>query len=176
MRTARSELVGVAVELRARHRRRVDDDAWVWRRRRALSASTISSRSTVSRCDASSAEASAAREREQVVDEALQADGVVEHVALGRLPVGALGVGEVDLELGADAGERAAQLVAGVGDEPALALGGVLEPGEHRVHRAGEPADLVVGRGLGHPAVQVLGADRLDLARGSPRPGAARDP
>ena len=53
-------------------------------------------------------------------------------------------------------------------------VGGVLEPAEHRVHGAGEPADLVVGRRLRHPAVEVLGPDGLDLARGSPPPGAAR--
>ena len=92
------------------------------------------------------------RDREQVVDQALHADGVGEHVALGRLPVGELGVLEVDLELGADPGERAAQLVAGVGDEPTLAIGGVLEPGEHRVHGAGEATDLVLGRRARAPA------------------------
>ena len=93
---------------------------------------------------------------------------------LGRLPVGPLGVREVHLELGADPGQRAAQLVARVGDEARLAFGGVLEPAEHRVHGAGEPADLVLGRRVGDPAVEVLGADRPPPRAGSPRPGAAR--
>ena len=105
------------------------------------------------------------RDREQVVDQPLHADGVGEHAALGRLPIGELGVLEIDLELRPDPGERAAQLVAGVGDEAALAVGGVLEPREHRVHRAGQPTDLVLARRLGHPAVEVLGPPMSSTSR-----------
>ncbi len=71
------------------------------------------------------------------------------------------------------AGERAAQLVGRVGDEPLLALGRGLDAVEHRVHRAGQACDLVVGRRLRDAALQVgaamisatCGADRLDGAQ-----------
>ena len=103
------------------------------------------------------------RDREQIVDHPLHPDGVGEDLALGRLPVGELGVLEVDLELRPDPGEGAAQLVAGVGDEAALAVGGVLEAGEHRVHRPRQATDLVLAGRLGHAPVEVLAADDLDL-------------
>ena len=156
------ELVGVAVDLRARHRAVSTVRASpVWTRR--ASARTISSRSTGERCAASSDRRVDHRDRQEVVDESLHADRVGEDLALRRLPVGELRMLEVDLELRADPGEGAAQLVAGVGDESPLTVGGVLEAGEHRVHRAGETADLVLARGLGHAPVEVLGADHLDL-------------
>ena len=104
------------------------------------------------------------REGEEVFDEPLQPHRVVEDVALGHLPVRLLRVREVDLELRADAGQRAPQLVAGVGDETALPLGGVLEPSEHGVHGARQSADLVFGAGFGDATVEVLRADLLHLA------------
>ena len=104
------------------------------------------------------------RESEEVFDEPLQPHRVVEDVALGHLPVRLLRVREVDLELRADAGQRAPQLVAGVGDETALPLGGVLEPSEHGVHGARQSADLVLGAGFGDATVEVLRADLLHLA------------
>ena len=67
-------------------------------------------------------------------------------------PVGALGVPQRDLEVGADRSERAAQLVRRVGHELPLALRRRLEAVEHRVHRAGQAPDLVVGVGLRAPA------------------------
>ena len=39
----------------------------------------------------------------------------------------------------------------------------LLEPVEHPVHGGGEPADLVAGRGLRHPPVQLRGGDRVHL-------------
>ena len=56
------------------------------------------------------------------------------------------------------------QLVAGVGDEPTLAVGGVVEAREHGVHRPRQATDLVGGRRLRNPAVQILRADGFDLA------------
>ena len=93
----------------------------------------------------------AAGELEEVVDEVLQADRLVEHAALGRGRIGELGLGEVDLELGADPRQRAAQLVRRVGDETLLAADRVLEAVEGLVHRAGEPVDLVAGARFGEP-------------------------
>ena len=63
----------------------------------------------------------------------------------------------------------------GVGDEAALLLGRRLEPAEHRVHRAREPADLSRRVRLGHPPVEAgrgdrvhPGADVLDRAQRPP--------
>ena len=50
-----------------------------------------------------------------------------------------------ELELGPQGRQRGAQLVAGVGDEDALALQRGLDPVEHRVERLPEPVDLVLG-------------------------------
>ena len=49
------------------------------------------------------------------------------------------------LQLGLDDGHGRAQLVAGVGDEVALALERAAEAIEHLVQRFAEPADLVAG-------------------------------
>ena len=59
------------------------------------------------------------------------------------LVVDGAGMRHRDLELRALRGQRAAQVVGDVGDEPALPLAGLLEPREHPVHRRREPADLV---------------------------------
>ena len=64
----------------------------------------------------------AAGELEQVVDEALHPECLVEDQPVRGERVGAIGVGEVDLELRAHAGERSSQLVGRVGDEALLAL------------------------------------------------------
>ena len=54
-----------------------------------------------------------------------------------------------ELELRAEQRERRSQLVAGIGDEVALALEGVLEPLEHLVQGLPEPLDLVPVAGTG---------------------------
>ena len=61
------------------------------------------------------------------------------------------------LEVGAQRGERRAQLVRGVGHEPALRALGRLERLEHRVERAREPRQLVVA-GVLDPAREVARA------------------
>ena len=68
-----------------------------------------------------------------------------------------LGAGALDLqqlEVGLDARQRCSQLVGGIGDELTLPLerllplgAGLVERLEHAVHRAGQLADFVVGRG-----------------------------
>ena len=77
-------------------------------------------------------------------------------------PRRAVRVGQAHLQPGADGGQRAAQLVGGVGDEAALPGRRVLQPGQHVVHRAGQAADLVVGAGLRHALGQVGAGDRGD--------------
>ena len=86
------------------------------------------------------------------------------------------GMGGVDLELGPDAGQRAAQLVGGVGDEPPLPLGRPGQPVEHRVHRVRQPGDLVRGRRLRAPAGPAGWPRCGRPRRGSPRPAAAPGP
>ena len=100
-----------------------------------------------------------ASHEDQVVGEPLEADGLVEHAGVGREQIGLLRVGEVHLELGADAGERAAELVGRVGHEPLLALRGSVHPLEHVVHGAGQARHLVVARRHRHPAVQITASD-----------------
>jgi hypothetical protein len=109
------------------------------------------------------------RQGEQVLDQALEGDGLIQDTAVGQGAVGGVGVGEIDLQLGADAGQRVAQLVGGVGDEALLAIVGIFDPVEHGVHGAGEPGDLVVAVGLGDPTSKVgaghvrdLGSDCFD--------------
>ena len=58
-------------------------------------------------------------------------------------PAGGVGLGQ-QVEVGAQRGQRGAQLVAGVGDQAALAVTGGGERREHRVERRGQPGDLVV--------------------------------
>ena len=77
-----------------------------------------------------------------------------------REPGGAAGLGE-QVEVGAQRGQRGAQLVAGVGDQLALPVVRGGERGEHRVERRGQPGDLVVA--LDRDRVEPLGAgDVLD--------------
>ena len=76
----------------------------------------------------------------------------------------------VELGVGAQRGQRGAQLVAGVGEEPVggllagLALGNeVLDPAEHPVERATQPADLGTGVLRADPLGQVTGSDLVGL-------------
>ena len=75
---------------------------------------------------------------------------------------------ELDVPRG---GQRGAQLVAGVGQQPAFAQARGGERGEHRVQRARQVGDLVVGEGLGQAPGGVLGA--RDLGRGGEMRAAA---
>ena len=98
----------------------------------------------------------------------------------GAEAVGVLAVAEGELELGAVQGERGAELVARVVDEPALALDRRLEALEHLVQRRPEASELVIGwrhreplariagRDLGGPAAHPF--DRVQGGSGSPVP------
>ena len=79
---------------------------------------------------------------------------------LGRQRRVALGLAE-QVEVGAQRGERRAQLVAGVGHQPALPVARRGEREQHLVERRGQAGDLVVA--LDPQRRQVLGAgDALD--------------
>ena len=69
-----------------------------------------------------------------------------------------------ELELGSQQRERRPQLVAGVGDERALAHECGLEPGEHRVERLAQPLDLVArlrhGQALARRSAEIAAARR----------------
>ena len=120
-------------------------------------------------------------QRQQVLGQPGQPERVREHVAGGLPPVLAVRVVQRHLQLGPDAGDRAAQLVRGVGDQPALAFLGRAEPAEHVVQGQGQVAHLVAG--LGHregpwppgPG-DVLGAPAQfgDRPQGGPRDQPAR--
>ena len=90
--------------------------------------------------------------------------------------VGLAGRRQVDLELGADAGQRAAQLVRRVGDESLLAGDRVVDAVEHLVHRAGQAVDLVAGAGLRHPAAEVGCPMIAAISRSHPLDRAQRAP
>ena len=56
-------------------------------------------------------------EKQQVVDQEFHRDSLVEHAVVSCEEIGRFRVREIDLELAADSGQWAAQLVRGVGDE-----------------------------------------------------------
>ena len=85
-------------------------------------------------------------QQQQVLGQRGQPQRVGVHVPGGLHPVQAVRVIKRHLELGADAGDRAAQLVRGVRHQVALALLRVGQPGEHVVQRDRERAHLVPGR------------------------------
>ena len=81
-----------------------------------------------------------------------------------------LGMGE-DLDVGAQAGERRAQLVRGVGDELALGVDRALERVEHRVEAAGQAAQLAAAARV-DAATEVAGLGDLASRLAEPgRPG-----
>ena len=87
------------------------------------------------------------------------------HHAPELLAIGGAGRGELELAL--EDGERRAQLMAGVGDEGALARAGTSQPREHLVQRGAQPADLVAslreGRRASGSAAEMVAA-RLRIA------------
>ena len=90
-----------------------------------------------------------------------------------RSSSGRAALGERQLELGAEDRQRRAQLVAGVGDEGALALQRVAEPGQHLVQRLAQARDLVAGVGDGQALVRRRRWRSPRPGRASPRPGGA---
>ena len=65
------------------------------------------------------------------------------------------------LQLGLQHRQRGAELVAGVGHEPALALKRLLQAGEHLVQRLAEAADLVLRGRQRQPLAAALQGDPL---------------
>ena len=117
-------------------------------------------------------------EHEQIVDQALHLGDFCESLRFAGLPIRFVLGGQVHLGNGAERRERALQLVRRVGNKTTLPVGGIVESPEHFVHRPREAADLVMGTGFRHAAVQIrladgshLGANRLHRSQ---RP--ARDP
>jgi tetratricopeptide (TPR) repeat protein len=119
----------------------------------------------------------AAGQGEQRLDEAFLLGVEGEQVAADRLPGGGGGgrVGAGDLEQGAFAGQRRAQLVRCVGGKPPLGVEGGLQPREQPVEGVGEFLELVVGPGQGQPFVQAAcgdppggGGDRAQRAQYPP--------
>ena len=101
-----------------------------------------------------------ARQLDQVADQLAELLDLGDEVGPQAL---AIGLGQrarpaQHLEVGAQRGERRAQLVRGVGHEPALGALRVVERLEHRVERRGQPRQLVL-------------ALRLDAAREVARAG-----
>ena len=84
-------------------------------------------------------------QQQQVLGQPGQPQRVGVHVARGLRPVQPVRVVQGHLELGADAGDRAAQLVRRVRDQVPLPLLGLGEPGEHVVQRDGERPHFVPG-------------------------------
>ena len=70
-----------------------------------------------------------------------------------------VGVGQGDVDLRPQHGERRAQLVAGIGDEPALRVERGLQPVEHRVEPGGQLRDLPAGIAELQPRVERLGGE-----------------
>ena len=106
-----------------------------------------------------------AGQREQPVDEGLAADrGVSHHLGhraeiRGRGP----GIGEGNVDLGADDRQRGPQLVGGVGHEALLAHEGPVEPFEHGVERVGQLLELV---GWSRQADALVEVDVRETLRG----------
>ena len=80
-----------------------------------------------------------------------------------------VGLAVQQLDLGAQHGQRRAQLVRGVRDEVALAREGALEPLEHAVERGGEHADLAAGADRPGAQREVAGVDRGGDRRHAPQ-------
>ena len=72
--------------------------------------------------------------------------------------VAALVIGD-NLDIGPDHGERSAEIVAGVGEEPALAGECPVQPLEHPVKGGGESGDLVIGAFESDAAAQIGSLD-----------------
>ena len=106
-----------------------------------------------------------ARQGEERVDQALLARFGIEELLADlaqRLGAG-VGIGERHFQQGALVGERGAQLVGGVGDEPPLRLERRLEASEQAVERLTETLHLVIGALQRESPIETA---RRDLAGG----------
>ena len=96
---------------------------------------------------------------EQVVGEPGEPVGLAEGGAQRPLGGGRIGIGQAQLQLTPQDGDGGTQLVRGVVDEGALALGRLLDPVEHAVERAGQRGHLVVAGRLRQPLLRRRGAE-----------------
>ena len=102
-----------------------------------------------------------ARDHQQVVGELVEAVGLLRRGARPPPPALARAApAQRQLELSAQDRQRRAQLVAGVGDERALAQQRGLQAAEHLVERVAEARDLVVRGRHGEPAAGLAGGQR----------------
>ena len=116
-----------------------------------------------------SSRASSTRSPTRVVSSSSWARTSVEQLGpgVGRA-ADAPGLGE-QVDVGAQRGERRAQLVAGVGDQPALPVPGGGERGEHLVERRRQPGDLVVALDAASaPAARCARSPRRRRSAGAP--------
>ena len=129
-----------------------------------------------------------ARELDDIADEGAQLVDLGPYVrqqcgpldgVQGRATLGGLAVAlREEVQVGAQARQRGAQLVPGVGNQPVLPIAGLGQRGEHRVEADRESGDLVIGGagvdldGLG-PARpgDVLRGGGQPPDRSQPRPG-----
>ncbi len=119
----------------------------------------MSSRSTALATDLADDALVGSGDEQQVVGESLEPDGLVEDAGMGGQQVGLLRMSEVHLELGADARERAAELVGRVGHEALLSLSRVVDALEHVVHGASEVGNLIVAGRHRHASVEIAAPD-----------------
>ena len=103
------------------------------------------------------------REQQQVVHKPLHAFHLLQRAPHGRLPVRLRRVRHVHFELGANARQRATQLVRSVRHERPLLIRGSLQARQHAVHRPRETADLIVHLRFRNAPLQVLQGDLRDL-------------
>src|SRR6185437_11322455 len=111
-------------------------------------------------------------QQQEVVDQPAEPLDVDEDVVPDRCPVPeALR----DFQLYSNAGQRAAQLVGGIGDERPLPGARPRQPVDHVVQRSREPMDLVVRHRYRQPLLRVCAGDplgarpqRLDRAQRGP--------
>ena len=102
------------------------------------------------------------RELDQVVDQHAQLSGLGQRGGGERLRAGVVRLFSEQFEVGDQAGEGCAQLMRGVGHQPALRAHRLLKRGRHRGERLSEPADLVLARCLDRRAEIAGGPDPLD--------------
>jgi len=102
------------------------------------------------------------RELDQVVDQHAQLTGLSQRGRGQRRNARVVRPFREQFEVGDQAGERGAQLVRGVGDQPALRARRFVQRGRHRGECLPEPADLVLAWRLDRRAEVAGGPDPLD--------------
>ena len=102
-------------------------------------------------------------QEQEILHHDLHSEHLLEEPAQHRTLLAVGGLGHVDLQLGAEPGQRAPQLMGGVGNESLLPADRGLETGQHVVHGRGEAIDLIFGAGSGNPSLKIGGPDLRNL-------------